>query len=127
MPIIHPFDVTPLPKPVGRRFTDRTGERHNRLTVHFYAGRLRSITYWFCLCDCGNWFRTSSSCLRSGDSQSCGCLHREKAVEVGKRCKTQFKQTHGQSSSLTYRSWIAMKKQVQAWSGTLWGAWNKCL
>jgi hypothetical protein len=42
--------------------------------------------------------------LRLGHSLSCGCLRSEKSAETGRRGAT-----HGQTNSLTYRTWHSMK------------------
>lgn len=56
-------------------------KRFNRLVVIEQVERPKHITshgtYWKCLCDCGNTIITSQKGLMSGDSQSCGCLHKE--------------------------------------------------
>jgi len=53
------------------------GKRFGRLLVLEYAGN-----YSFeCMCDCGNLITAKSGSIRSGDTQSCGCLHRERSSE----------------------------------------------
>lgn len=41
--------------------------------------------YWKCLCDCGNEILVPSHSLKTGNTQSCGCLHKEKFVKPGNR------------------------------------------
>lgn len=41
--------------------------------------RRRGSVVWNCLCDCGNFHKTTSTLLRSGQSKSCGCYHKEMA------------------------------------------------
>jgi len=60
-------------------FVDLTGIKFNRLLV------LRQIkyenkkkTYWECICDCGNKIIVQHGSLRSGNTQSCGCLSFDK-------------------------------------------------
>jgi len=36
-----------------------------------------------CLCDCGKFKLINSKCLRSGETKSCGCLHKEKVTKHG--------------------------------------------
>lgn len=56
---------------------DATGEKHNRLTVLGYAGSLE----WWCQCDCGHVIRLWIGRVRTGQTQSCGCLRSEKTIE----------------------------------------------
>jgi hypothetical protein len=58
---------------------DLTGKKFGRLTVIERAENDdRGKTFWKCKCDCGNETTVNSSVLRRGDSQSCGCYHRER-------------------------------------------------
>ena len=56
---------------------DLTGQRFNKLLVlgpkiiNTSKGRR---TYWECLCDCGNHSIVNGANLRSGTTQSCGCM-----------------------------------------------------
>lgn len=58
---------------------DRTGERYGRLLV---TGRGQNVgrtkqAAWDCRCDCGTVVTVLGDNLRTGNSRSCGCLHRE--------------------------------------------------
>lgn len=63
------------------RIKDRTGIRYGRLIVIKFAGRdwigyaFRPV--WKCQCDCGNTVIVSGNSLQSGNTKSCGCLHKE--------------------------------------------------
>jgi hypothetical protein len=63
---------------------DIAGQRFGRLVVTDRWERRgpRKQTHWCCQCDCGNktWIRRTS--LRSGSTQSCGCLNRELTREM---------------------------------------------
>jgi hypothetical protein len=65
------------------KFLDLSGYRFGRLTV---AGRDGYVgnhqVAWVCRCDCGGETRTTSTKLKSGHTQSCGCLQKERASEV---------------------------------------------
>lgn len=37
--------------------------------------------YWICKCDCGNEITVHGTCLRNGNTKSCGCLQRQRAAE----------------------------------------------
>lgn len=57
---------------------DLTGQKFNRLLVleHLTGGKKR------CQCDCGNIVDVETSNLLSGNTQSCGCLQKERASEI---------------------------------------------
>jgi len=60
-------------------FIDLTDKKFGRLTVIEYAGKTKGkISLWKCLCNCGNESIVLSSNLKSGKTQSCGCLFNEK-------------------------------------------------
>lgn len=72
---------SPLPSP---RIKDITGLRFGRLTVTLFAGLYYRKTggpkaYWRCLCDCGGTLQVLGTALRTGNTQSCGCLHADTA------------------------------------------------
>ena len=54
-------------------FKDITNQRFGRLV----ALKNTHNGYWQCQCDCGNICEVKGSALRSGNTQSCGCLHKE--------------------------------------------------
>jgi hypothetical protein len=88
---------------------DLTGQHFGRLIVLGISHRQRRslrivIIHWRCRCTCGAETSVSTSDLRSGNTQSCGCLKLETA---GKQSIT-----HGHTSggwSITFRAWSEMK------------------
>ena len=71
------------------KFIDLTGQKFGRLTILKEAGRRRKTNQsiealWFCRCSCGTEKTIRSSLLRSGDTQSCGCLQKERTSEASK-------------------------------------------
>lgn len=60
----------------AHNFIDETGNRYGKLTVIKRAENKlnRSEAYWECLCDCGNTVIVVGTSLRSGNTQSCGCI-----------------------------------------------------
>ena len=83
---------------------DMHGLRFGRLVVTSCAGRQHNRKYkWNAVCDCGTQVCTDGADLRSGTTQSCGCLQREKARKSGDRTRT-----HGMSSTSTYSIWDSM-------------------
>lgn len=88
------------------------GQRFGRLTV---VREIEPVTYngrqfhrrYICKCNCGNEKAVFQTCLRTGGTQSCGCLNHEIKVRVNTR--------HGHSTSRritrTYKSWCRMKQR----------------
>ena len=68
------------------RFKDLTGLRFGRLVVvkrsNKPSGRKDGPVTWVCVCDCGNHKDVRGPELRTGDTQSCGCLFKEVLNEV---------------------------------------------
>jgi len=63
------------------KFIDLTGQRFGRLVVLEEAGRSKSgKVMWLCRCDCGNETVTVTGSLKNGETKSCGCLQKEKAI-----------------------------------------------
>lgn len=80
---------------------EEVGKRYGRLTVEGEGwpspnGKLR----WWCRCDCGERALVIGGDLRSGRTQSCGCLRQETS-----RARAS---THGGSRARLYRVWSAM-------------------
>ena len=73
---------------------DLTGQQFGRLTA-LYAEpkRPRRMTHWICRCVCGTYVRVGIGKLRTGNTRSCGCLHRDYLREVARR-KGTFTSSH---------------------------------
>ena len=79
-------------------------QKFGRLTVIREAGRTKSgNALWSCTCDCGGEKIVSSDGLRSGRTQSCGCIKREQNVEMFT--------THGERHSSIYKLWASIKNR----------------
>lgn len=64
----------------GKSRQDLTGKKYGRLTVLYCLGNLDNKGIkWHCKCDCGNEIDVLGSSLKSGNTQSCGCLKKEHA------------------------------------------------
>ena len=68
------------------KLIDLTGQRYGRLTVIERAESSKqpsgqTKTRWRCKCDCGNEIVVLGHSLKSGNTQSCGCLNSEKTHE----------------------------------------------
>lgn len=87
---------------------DLTGKTFTRLTVIGFdrteKANNRSFVRWLVRCTCGKEFSLRAGALSSGNTKSCGCLHRERASErIAKR-----NATHKKTDTPTWRSWSAM-------------------
>ena len=76
------------------------GHKFGRLAVTEFAGVKNKHHLWNCVCDCGNITKVLRSNLRSGHTQSCGCLRVERAREDGT--------SHGHARSKGYHVWGQM-------------------
>lgn len=88
------------------RGQDLSGQRFGRLTVLWPIRELGRRTRWDCICDCGNTIVVSSGYhLTSGNTQSCGCLHRELA-------RTRQLQ-HGGKGTRLYNIWKNVRQRCR--------------
>jgi hypothetical protein len=76
------------------------GQKFNRLLVLRKVDVGKSMTYYECLCDCGNLHIANGAAVKKGNIKSCGCLQREIASKNSK--------THGFSKTRLYRVWRGM-------------------
>jgi len=82
---------------------DLTGQRFGRLLVGERAPNQGPCTAWEVLCDCGARLEVRTDSLRSGNTQSCGC------ITVG-----QGMRKHGESFDVPeYRAWQLMKRRAK--------------
>lgn len=85
--------------------------RFGRLTVlrvdHKQVVGKRYRYYWLCKCDCGKEHVARGDQLKSGNTQSCGCLHSETA----RKQAISLHYLHGLSHTLTYRKWQNVNKR----------------
>ncbi len=87
------------------RFVDLTGRRFWRLTVrHRTTKQGAAKPVWLCQCDCGTVTTAYGYSLKNGHTQSCGCLHRERASTAAKINS----RTHGMKNTPEWHSWSAM-------------------
>ncbi len=86
-----------------KRFIDMTGKQCGRLLVVKFLGTQRRRSVWECQCECGNTAAVDGGKLRSGHTQSCGCLQKDTASVVNG--------THRKSKSKEYRIWQAILRR----------------
>lgn len=88
------------------KLVDRVGDVYGRLRVirrdlSVGPASKGTRTKWICVCSCGRSISVTGHGLASGDTTSCGCLHREAIGHVNR--------SHGMARTPTYRSWQAAK------------------
>lgn len=89
------------------KLLDLAGQRFGRLTVIERAGRSeKGRTLWLCQCACGLKKEVASYYLRTGRTNSCGCLQRETRAARHNKHKI-----HGLHLSPEYKTWISMKSR----------------
>lgn len=81
--------------PYMGNFIDFTGKRFGRWLATGRAANAGKHTQWWVTCDCGKIGIVSQTNLRSGASQSCGCLREETT------CAKNYR--HGMSGSRLFR------------------------
>lgn len=66
-----------------------------------------------CKCDCGNEVIKSQTALRTGNTQSCGCLHSDMLIQRNKETASQNGDSTNENERL-YRIWCAMKNRCNS-------------
>ena len=69
---------------------DLIGQKIGRLTViekaeDYIQSNGRRRTAWRCQCDCGNQVIIHTDCLLQGNTQSCGCLRKERTIQKSRK------------------------------------------
>lgn len=81
------------------KFQNLSGMKFNKLTILSRAETHNKHTFWLCQCECGNQKIIDGSALKSGNTQSCGCLSKSNAEK------------HGISKTRIYRILEGMKSR----------------
>jgi hypothetical protein len=85
-------------------FRDLSGERFGRLLVLQRDGcNKHGQIKWWCECDCGTKKHVVGAQLRSGMTQSCGCIKREAIAKVNYK--------HGMKDTPIHRIWWSMMQR----------------
>ena len=87
------------------RKQDLTGNRYGRLLVIKQGPHKGQDIQWYCRCDCGKKTLVTAGRLRCGQTQSCGCLWRERWLSSST--------THGLSKTREYRAWCHAKSRCE--------------
>ncbi len=95
---------------IRQRFVDYTGQRYGRwIVLSFIGNNYRGDRLWLCRCDCGIERVVKGGILRSGESQSCGCLNKEKVAEACRKRSTIHRETVDYKSTPEYNAWLSLK------------------
>ena len=81
------------------------GQVFGRLTVLEKVPNKGKHTYWKCRCSCGNLVEVRTNTLRTGQTQSCGCLKRE----ITSQLLSQRNLKHNMCQTRLCRIWYGMK------------------
>jgi hypothetical protein len=81
---------------------DLRGEVFGKLTA-IDPIKVGGVRKWVCKCECGRYIKVLTASLRNGNTESCGCIHKEGLV------RRNFK--HGRSNTTEYGSWTRMNNR----------------
>ncbi len=101
---------------ISHKKLDITGQRYGRLVAIEYAGYFeqrsgKKRSWWKCQCDCGRIVDVCLLQLRSGRTQSCGCLKSEVTAELNRtRMATHGASRRGQITP-EYRAYTEAKRR----------------
>lgn len=97
---------------VASNAIDWTDHVTGRLTVTHLIGKheTRRTLLWSAYCSCGNTTKVTSAELSANDTQSCGCLHKERLVVINKNFSDRYT-THGMSGSVEQKAWKRIKQR----------------
>lgn len=101
---------------------DVLGMRFGRLVATECIGPEKASIKWLFLCDCGKQKIATASNVRSGKTQSCGCLHREVSslqAKISHPLAVAANTTHGHSAIRNtkfrkeYNIWLTMRQRCR--------------
>lgn len=79
------YDLPPPIQPKNKNFKDLTNKKFGRLTALYPCGYLTKDKRlaWLCQCDCEKhtYLAVTAKSLKNGNTKSCGCLHKQRAIE----------------------------------------------
>lgn len=120
---------------MNKKFIDMTGQKFGRLTVlRPYECQIKyKDTYWLCECECGTWKVISRGQLMAGETNSCGCLRKEKLQndrhrnkklyqawqDMKQRCynpKNEYYHRYGGRGITVCNEWLADYKPFYEWA-----------
>jgi hypothetical protein len=98
----------------GKR-QDLIGQRFGRLVVVGYSHTdANRNSLWHCRCDCGSTSVVYRGGLKSGRTQSCGCLHREMVGRLAVTSLTKHGMSAGHVRTPTYSAWLSARQRCNS-------------
>lgn len=98
---------------------DLTGQKFGRLTVLKYSeeySKIKKRRCYKCQCDCGNITYVTTMLLRSGRTQSCGCLQKEIVQKIGQNNFQDISgQKFGRLTAIKYNEELSKKYGATYW------------
>jgi hypothetical protein len=93
-----------------RKIQDLTNQKFGRLLVIKYYGKSKDgHSIWTCKCDCGNIINVTSNSLKTKNTKSCGCLHKEIARKrKGSKCNFY---KHGKANTRLFNIFHGIKER----------------
>lgn len=89
------------------KIKDISGQKFGRLTAIEFRGTDKGNALWLCKCDCGNEIVARGCNLKTGHTQSCGCLRKEIRSYQMKKMLTK----HDLANCRLYQVWASMKQR----------------
>lgn len=93
---------------LGKIRKDITGKKFGRLTVIRPDTESSRRYRWVCRCDCGNIKSIEGTKIRTGHTQSCGCLHAE---SIQRTLCIHGHSRWGQKKSPEYCTWVNIRSR----------------
>lgn len=104
------------------RFIDMVGRIYDRLTVIKLIEKGSNYTLWECECECGKIVEVRGGDLRSGNTQSCGCLHLEVVKEQGEKHADNITSLAVEGTHLGMLTSKLSKRNTSGVKGVYWNA-----
>jgi len=92
------------------------GRKFGRLIVVGRVEILHGRSRWYCNCSCGTTnFEVTGNSLVTGNTRSCGCIHIEHIIKLGKQNRK-----HGRHNTPTYFVWRSLFGRCYIKTNTSW-------
>jgi hypothetical protein len=98
------------------------GTRFARLVVLEHSGFRGPRRVYRCVCDCGEVVEVAGRHLKSGNTKSCGCWHREHMRAVG--LTGVANRTHGMRGHPLYATWAGLRQRCNNPTNPNYAGWG---